>query len=72
MESNHTPATPTSPTPLLLTAKQAAHALAISERKLWSMTAGQEIPVVRIGRAVRYSPAALEKWITDNQIGGAQ
>jgi excisionase family DNA binding protein len=64
--------TPTAPAPLLLTAKQAAAALAISERKLWSLTAGQALPVVRIGRAVRYSPAALQAWIEGQQKGGAQ
>ena len=53
------PATPK----LLLTAKQAAAALAISERLLWSLTNCHEIPCVRIGRAVRYSPDDLAAWI---------
>ena len=55
---------------LLLTAKQAARALAISDRKLWSLTAGGEIPVVRIGRAVRYTPQALDGFIAARQNGG--
>lgn len=48
---------------LLLTAREACQALAISDRKLWSLTAGHEIPCVRIGRAVRYDPRDLEAWI---------
>ena len=48
---------------LLLKPADAAKALSISESKLWSMTAGREIPCVRIGRAVRYDPADLRAWI---------
>ena len=40
--------TPTK-TALLLTPKQTAEALAISERKLWGMTASGEIPHIRLG-----------------------
>lgn len=48
---------------LLVTAKQAALALAISERKLWQLTNCGEIPSIRIGRAVRYRLSDLESWI---------
>jgi hypothetical protein len=30
---------------------------------LWSKTKEGTIPCVRIGKAVRYSPAALQEWI---------
>ncbi len=40
-------------TRLLLTAREAALALAISERSLWSLTNQGVIRCVRIGRAVR-------------------
>lgn len=50
---------------LLLTARDAAAALAISERKLWELTNGGVIKVVRIGRSVRYSHAALEDFIAE-------
>lgn len=59
---------PSKPT-LLLTPKQAAEALAISPRKLWSMTASREIPHLRIGRAVRYPLDSLQQWIDDQQRG---
>ena len=48
---------------LLLTSREAAKALAISERKLWELTNCGIIPVVRIGRAVRYDPHDLELFI---------
>ncbi len=61
--------TPASP-PLLLTARQAAQVLAISPRKVWSLTASGEVPHVRIGRSVRYSTADLQRWIDERRIGG--
>ena len=48
----------------LLTPRDAAHTLAICERTLWERTQPRgPIPVVRIGRAVRYAVADLEVWI---------
>ena len=48
---------------LLLTVPEAAKALAISPRTLWSLTQSGAIPCVRIGRSVRYDPADLKAWI---------
>ncbi len=56
---------------LLLTARQAARELAISERTLWGLTARGEIPCVRIGRAVRYSRSALVEWIAEKAAAPA-
>ena len=39
---------------LLVDASTAAGMLSISERKLWTLTNEQFIPMVRIGRSVRY------------------
>jgi hypothetical protein len=51
-----------------LTARAAAAALAVSPRTLWAMTAPRgPIPVVRIGRAVRYELDALQVWIAAQQ-----
>jgi predicted DNA-binding transcriptional regulator AlpA len=55
-------------TQLLLRPADAAKALAISESKLWSMTAGRQIPCVRIGKSVRYCPASLRAWIEQQKI----
>jgi excisionase family DNA binding protein len=50
---------------LLLRPTEAARALAISPRKLWSMTAGGEIPHIRLGRQVRYDPDDLRRWLEE-------
>lgn len=48
---------------LLLTAREAAQLLAISERTLWQVAKDGGIPVVRIGRSVRYAASDLRDWI---------
>ena len=66
--------TPTVTTALLLSARDAAKVLAISERTLWSMTAPRgPLTAVKIGRrGVRYPVADLQNWIeAQKQIGGA-
>ena len=57
---------------LLLTSRQAAQALQISERTLWSMKASGEIPHVLLGRSVRYPVADLQRWIEERTKGGKQ
>jgi predicted DNA-binding transcriptional regulator AlpA len=55
-------------TALLVNSRKAAAALSISEKTLWSRTAPRgSIPCVRIGSAVRYSVAALERWIAERE-----
>lgn len=59
-----TPQKPSTTAPMLLTPRDAAKALALSERTLWSITAPRGvIPCVRVGAAVRYDPADLQQWI---------
>jgi hypothetical protein len=55
---------------LLLKPREAAKALAISPRKLWSLTACGAIRCVRIDRAVRYAPDDLRAYI-ESLKGGA-
>jgi excisionase family DNA binding protein len=52
---------------LLLTPREAAGALAISKRTLWSWTANGQIPCVRLGRSVRYAPGDLAVWIRERR-----
>jgi len=53
-----------SPVRLLLPTREAAEALSISERTLWSLTEPRgPIPCVRIGRSVRYHVADLEAYV---------
>jgi excisionase family DNA binding protein len=58
------------PKALLLTPRDAARALAISERTLWGLTKQGLIPCIRIGRAVRYALADLEAWIESHRQKG--
>ncbi len=52
---------------LLLTPREAAEALRISERKLWGLTASGQIPSLRIGRSVRYDINDLRDWIDERK-----
>jgi excisionase family DNA binding protein len=58
------------PCSLALTPREAAKALAISPRTLWTRTANGEIPHVKIGRSVRYRPDALAAWLLAHEKGG--
>lgn len=50
--------------PILLTARDAAKLLSVSERTLFSISAPRgPLPVVKIGRAVRYAVADLQAYI---------
>jgi len=56
---------------LLLNAREAAKALSICPKTLWSMTAPRgDLPSVRIGRRVLYDPADLQRWIEAQKEGG--
>lgn len=54
---------------LLLTARDAARALSISERTLWALSQPRgPIPVVHVGsRSIRYAIADLEAWIAEQR-----
>jgi excisionase family DNA binding protein len=54
------------PEKLLLTEVEAAKALGISPRTLWTLRDEGKIPFVRIGKCVRYSIEALKKWIAEH------
>ncbi len=51
------------PPPMLLKPRDAAKVLSISPRKLWALTASQQIEVVRIDRSVRYSLESLNRFV---------
>ena len=59
--------------PLLLKSRDAAEALAISERTLWALTSPRgPIPAIRVGqkrRALRYDPRDLQRWIDEHKEG---
>ncbi len=57
------PKTDTNQPKLLLTPREAAKALSVSEKTLYRLTKAGAIPRVRIGAAVRYSVEDLQAWI---------
>jgi excisionase family DNA binding protein len=62
---------------LLLTAKQAAAALAVSPRTLWELTARGELPALRLpgrgkARMLRYAVDDLKAWIARTKANAAQ
>ncbi len=54
---------PPAPTPELLTTKQAACRLGVSESQIRKLEKDGALPAVRIGRAVRYRPSDLEGYL---------
>lgn len=60
------------PQQLLVSSRVAAQMLGISPRTLWSRTRCGDIPSIRIGRAVRYSPDDLRQYIDAQREGGAK
>ena len=50
-------------TPILVTSRDAATMLAISERTLWSLAHTGSIPRVKVKSAVRFSVEDLKNWI---------
>ena len=73
-------AVPTQPDPgaqvprLALRPREAAAAIGISERALWSLTADRTsgIPHARIGTCVVYPVRELTDWLRDRATGGAR
>lgn len=66
------PLLPTAPpvARLLLTPREAAAALAVCSKTLWTFTRRGDLPAVRIGRAVRYDVADLRAFV-DRRRGAA-
>jgi hypothetical protein len=56
---------------LLLTPRQAAAALQLSERTLWELARRGEIKRLKINSSVRYDVKDLEAFIQAKKIGGA-
>jgi excisionase family DNA binding protein len=58
------------PPRLALRPTEAAQALGIGERLLWSKTNSGEIPHLRLGRCVVYPVDALRDWLSRQAAGG--
>lgn len=57
---------------LALRPREAAKALGIGQRLLWSMTNQGQIPHARIGRCVLYPVPDLEKWLAERAAKGTR
>jgi predicted DNA-binding transcriptional regulator AlpA len=57
---------------LALRPKEAARALGIGERLLWSLTNQGLIPHLRLGKAVVYPIASLERFLAEQVVKGAR
>jgi predicted DNA-binding transcriptional regulator AlpA len=57
------------PLVLGLRPKDAARALGISPRTLWTLTNMHQVPCVRLGKAVIYPGGLLEKWLEERAKG---
>jgi excisionase family DNA binding protein len=53
--------------PLLLSAREASHLLAVSERTLYSWTKSGKMHCIREGRMVRYDIEDLWEWIANGK-----
>ncbi len=73
--SEQPPAPPTyigEPPRLALRPKEAARAMGISERLLWTWTNAGEIPHVRMGKAIIYPVHVLREWLAKQAGKGAK
>ena len=53
--------------PRLLTPREAAEMLRVSERTLWTLANAGAVPVVRFGRATRYDPDDIRALIASRK-----
>ncbi len=53
--------------PLLLRAEEAAHLLGLGRSTVFGLLASGELPAVRVGRSVRVSRAAVERFIAGRE-----
>lgn len=47
----------------LLTIRQTARQMSVSERQVWRLIKAQQLRIIRIGRAVRISPEDLRQFL---------
>lgn len=57
--------------PRLLTRREAAEYLSVKPQTLaaWAVTRRYGLPVVKVGRSVRYRLADLERWLSARTVG---
>jgi excisionase family DNA binding protein len=58
------------PQRLLLRIPEVAETLGIGRTKIYELIATGELPTIRVGRAVRISVSALQKWVEEREQQG--
>jgi excisionase family DNA binding protein len=57
------------PEALALRPRDAAKALGICEKTLWTWTKANQVPHVKMGRAILYPTDALRRWLEEKANG---
>ncbi len=52
---------------LLISEREAAEILGVSERTMFNMRQDEQVPFIRLRTRIMYSPAALAKWIESRE-----
>ena len=52
----------------VMTAKELAEMLRLSEDHIRRLTSRREIPYVKIGHAVRYKASDIDRWLTSKRV----
>ena len=55
---------------MLLRAEEVARALGLGRSKTYELIASGQLPVVKLGRAVRVPREALQQWVRDHTTQG--
>jgi excisionase family DNA binding protein len=58
------------PNTLAMRPREAAKAIGVSERTLWTWTHNNKIPYIRMGKAILYPVDALRRWLDTTAITG--
>ena len=56
----------------LLTVKEIAELLRISERKVYELVSNNEIPHVKVGGSIRFNSEVINKWLSGCDNGEAE
>jgi excisionase family DNA binding protein len=55
---------------LLLRAEEVAELLGVGRSKVWGMIWARQLPIVRMGRAVRVPRRELDEWVRERTVAG--
>jgi len=60
--------TQTEQTPQLMTVKEVAELLGITDRAVYGRVARKEIPHIKLGNLLRFNRAEILAWLKDNSV----